>query len=63
MCKKWTSWQMEVIKVSGKVGEGKEMKRVTFRVSVETLDKIENMAMRYEISVTALCSCCHRQVD
>jgi len=55
MCKKWTSWQLEVIKVSGKAGT-KEMKRVTFRVSAETLDKIENIAMRYGISVNALCS-------
>jgi len=41
--------------MSGKVGT-KEMKRVTFRVSAETLDKLENIAMRYGISVNALCS-------
>ena len=41
--------------MSGKAGT-KEMKRVTFRVSAETLDKIENIAMRYGISVNALCS-------
>jgi len=34
----------------------KDMKRVTFRVSDETLDKLENIAMRYGISVNALCS-------
>jgi len=55
MCKKWTSWQLEVIKVSGKAGT-KEMKRVTFRVSAETLNKLENIAMRHGISVNALCS-------
>ena len=41
--------------MSGKAGT-KEMKRVTFRVSAETLDKLENIAMRYGISVNALCS-------
>lgn len=41
--------------MSGKAGT-KEMKRVTFRVSAETLNKIESIAMRYGISVNALCS-------
>ena len=34
----------------------KDMKRVTFRVSAETMKKMETIAERYGISINALCS-------